>query len=226
MSNFLSIAAVTATLRASLSGPVAEAVAGASVTTGPPPQKLDPLVPPRTNLYLYQVIPNANLRNLDLPTRAPGGRLHQAPVAAYDLHYLLSFYGDALLWQPQIMMGRVLAELHAHPFLDLEMAARVSGQRDEPESEDPLSQPLLQSADLYAHDEPIVLSPMSFSIEEISKIWSYLFNAPYTLSAAWKVSSVLIDAAPAPPRRPSPTQVVPNVSPILSVSVDASVEDV
>ena len=49
---------------------------------------------PGVYLTLYHVAPNAALRNLDLPTRRPGGEAAQRPVLALTLRYLFSFVGD------------------------------------------------------------------------------------------------------------------------------------
>src|SRR5262249_61679827 len=79
--------------------------------------------PPSVNLFLYQVSPNAAWRNDDLPTRRPDGRLVHRPQAALDLHYLLSFYGDDKVFEPQRLLGRVTRTLPAHPTLPRATAA-------------------------------------------------------------------------------------------------------
>ena len=67
------------------------------------------------NVFLYQVTPNAAWRNADLPTRRANGDLIQRPQAALDLHYLLTFYGDESLLQPQRVLGSVVRTLHCGP---------------------------------------------------------------------------------------------------------------
>ena len=53
------------------------------------------------NLFLYQVTPNGTFRNIDAPTRRSDGTLLQPTRSAYDLHYLLTFYGSEANLEPQ-----------------------------------------------------------------------------------------------------------------------------
>ena len=92
MSNYLAIAAVTATLYDILSQNAQDAVAGARVTMDrPSDMENDRSGRPRINLYLYQVTHNAALRNADLPTRRSNGGFAHTPQAAMNLQYLLTF---------------------------------------------------------------------------------------------------------------------------------------
>ena len=60
-------------------------------------------------------------RNRDLPTRNSDGELVQRPRVALDLHYLLTFYGDEMLLEPQRMLGNVALALHTTPVLTRKM---------------------------------------------------------------------------------------------------------
>src|SRR5258706_13084265 len=104
MSNFLAIATVTAALSQILQAAVGPDVPGATVTTLRPNGSGNA---PATsvNIYLYQVMHNAALSNADLPTRRTGGDLMQRPVAALDLHYLLTCYGAEAQLEPQRLLG-------------------------------------------------------------------------------------------------------------------------
>ncbi|HEY2618449.1 MAG TPA: DUF4255 domain-containing protein, partial [Acetobacteraceae bacterium] len=112
MSNELAVAAVTETLRDLISTPVHNTVTGALVGTFSPDDTAN-LFKPGVNIFLYQVSPNAALRNADLPTRTPDGTLLRRPQAALDLHYLLTYYGDYSVLEPQRLLGAVAKTLHA-----------------------------------------------------------------------------------------------------------------
>ena len=94
MSNFLSIATVSTTLRRLLQDAVQQDVTGATATTLRPDAPAGQLPNPGVNLFMYQVTPNSAWINADLPTRSSSGALIQRPVIALDLHYLLTFYGS------------------------------------------------------------------------------------------------------------------------------------
>src|SRR5450755_3585935 len=117
MSNFLAIATATATLRTLLHDAVSGDVPGANVTTTRPDLLVSKDQPTEVNIYLYQVTPNAAYRNSDLPTRRPDGTVVQRPMAALDLHYMISFYGNENELEPQRLLGSVARTMHAQPYL-------------------------------------------------------------------------------------------------------------
>lgn len=185
MSNFLAIATVTATLRQMLLSVVGKDVPGATVTT----QRLDAaggVQGLRVNLYLYQVTPNAALRNEDLPTRRTGGELVKHPQVALNLHYLLTFYGDEGNLEPQRLLGSVVRTLHTRPVLTREMI------NDTIASADPNLG--LANSDLADQVELVKLMPVTLSTEELSKLWSVFFQMPYNLSIAYQGTVVLIES--------------------------------
>lgn len=192
MSNYLAIATVTTVLQNLLQAALDDAVSGALVTTRRP-TKEDPTQGPVCNLYLYQTTPNPHWQHNDLPTRGPDGRLLQRPRIALDLHYLLTFNGDETQLQPQRMLGRAVQVLHSHPVLrtsDIEQVVSqfaASNGRGQPSH-------FLGTSDLAEQMETIAISPEPLSVEEISKLWSVLFQAPYMLSMAYRVATVLIEA--------------------------------
>ena len=69
------------------------------------------------NVSLYQIMPAAAPRNLDLPSRRSDGSLIQRPRAAIDLHYLLSVYGADATLEWQRVMGTVVRTLNTYPSL-------------------------------------------------------------------------------------------------------------
>src|SRR5215208_4057638 len=184
MSNYLAVATVTATLRRVLTTAVGPDVSGATVTTLRPDDSSNGTPGTGVNVYLYQVTPNAAWRNADLPTRREDGRLVQRPRVALDLHYLLSFYGDEVKYEPQRLLGSVLRTLHTRPVLTRQAIRDTVSDA---------SNAFLASSNLADEVESIKFTPSSFSLEELSKLWSVFFQVPYTLSVAYQASVVLIE---------------------------------
>jgi Pvc16 N-terminal domain len=183
VSNALAIATVTQTLRNILYDAIGiSKVSGAQVTFARPD---DPANLPTTgvNVFLYQVAPNTALRNADLPTRTTDGTLLQRPQAALDLFYLITFYGDDTQLEQQRMLGAVTLTLHAQPWLP--QADIVAAQ----------NAAYLAGADLAEQTEKVRFRPVSFSLEELSKLWSFLLKTDYVLSAAYVASVVLINTS-------------------------------
>jgi hypothetical protein len=191
MSNALAIASVTETLVHLLTHHIGIAqVAGATVSALPPDSPTG-LANPGINIFLYQISPNPALRNADLPTRQPDGALLRRPQTALDLHYLLTFYGDETRLEQQRLLGAVALALHAHPVLPRDLIQHVEAQTT-----------FLAGADLAQQSELVRFVPINFSLEELSKLWSFLLKIDYVLSTAYMASVVLIetdDSIPAPP---------------------------
>jgi hypothetical protein len=191
VSNFLAIATVTQTLSNVLQAAInadGANLSGAVVKFARPDDAAN-LPDFGVNVFLYQVAPNPALRNSDLPTRTADGTLLQRPQAALDLFYLLTFYGDDSKFEQQRLLGAVTLALHAQPWLTVQ------------DITDAQSGPYLGLADLSTQSERVRFRPVSFSLEELSKLWSFLLKTDYVLSAAYVASTVLLqtdDAEPAP----------------------------
>lgn len=199
MSNHLAIATVTATLRRTLQATVGADVDGAEATSlRPDASNARSLPDPGVNIYLFQVTPNVAWRNADLPTRNVAGRLVQRPRIALDLHYLFTFYGDESELEPQRVLGSVVRTLHARPLL-----TRASIENT---IADPSFNPFLEGSNLAEEVESVKFTPIPFSLEELSKLWSVLLQTPYALSVAYMGTVVLIEAEE-PPRRTLPVRV-------------------
>ena len=184
MSNYLAIATVTATLQRALQSVIGADVPGAKANTARPDASGHGLPEIGVNIFLYQITPNSVLRNADLPTRNSDGRAGQRPVIALDLHYLLSFYGNDGQLEPQRVLGSVARTLHAWPLLTRQMIR------------DTVTDPAysyLATSNLADAIDPVRFSPLSLSLEELSKLWSVFFQTPYALSAAYRASVVLIE---------------------------------
>jgi len=188
MSDTRAIAAVTVTLQHHLQQALLGSGAGVSVTRPGAGGNAPP--PPSVNLFLYQVSPNAAWRNDDLPTRRPDGRLVHRPQAALDLHYLLSFYGDDKVFEPQRLLGRVTRTLHASPILSRAMVAdALADAATDPD----LSATDLPDSDLADAVETVRVTPTALTLEELSRLWSIFFQTPYALSVAYQASAVLVE---------------------------------
>ncbi len=169
MSNFLAIATVTAALRRTLQAALDIDVPGAKVTTVRPDGSGSGVPNTGANLYLYQVTPNASLRNADMPNRNSEGRLIQRPQVALDLHYLLTFYGDDNELKPQRLLGSVVRTLHARPVLTRQMIKKTI---DDP------AFAFLHNSNLAEAFETVKFTPVPLSLEELSKLWSVFFQTP------------------------------------------------
>lgn len=184
MSNHLAIATVTATL-----GRIALNAAD-SVVNGVPTLSFGRPVPPanaeealKLHVFLYQVTPNAALRNDDLPTRDGERRLKRRPRAALDLHYLLSFYGDDKTFEAERMLGAVVRDLHANPIPTRDFIGNVIASFAQ-----------LDGSDLTSAPESIRFSQAHLSLEELSRVWSIMVQSPYVVSVPYVATVVVIDA--------------------------------
>ncbi len=222
MSNFLAIATVTATLRRMLQAAINADHLSANVTTLRP-DIASGVQGWSVNLYLYQVTPNAAWRNSDLPTRRSGGETVQRPQLALNLHYLLTFYGDEVNLEPQRLLGSIVRTLHAMPVLTRKM---IGDTLDELEKQ---SITILADSDLADQIELVRFTPMSLSIEELSKLWSVFFQTPYNLSIAYQGSVVLIESEEsiqrALPVQKSKLYVMPFRQPTIKQIVSREEED-
>lgn len=181
MSNALAIATVTTALAQIVRTAVQSVLPGADVLTERPDSV--PLGQPRVRLFMYQVSPNGTLRNNDLPTRAANGTLTKRPTTALDLHYLLAFYGNENDLEPQRMLGAAVRDIHSKPVLLRQMIQDAIA-----------SETFLADSDLADAVEQIKFTPLSLSLEELSKLWSVFFQAPYALSVAYQGTVILIES--------------------------------
>lgn len=220
MSNFLAIATVTAALRRTLQAALDIDVPGAKVTTVRPDGSGSGVPNTGANLYLYQVTPNASLRNADMPNRNSEGRLIQRPQVALDLHYLLTFYGDDKELKPQRLLGSVVRTLHAQPILTRQMIKKTI---DDP------AFTFLHNSNLAEAFETVKFTPVSLSLEELSKLWSVFFQTQYRLSVAYIGTVVLIESEDAPERalpvRERNLYVVPFHQPVIEQVMPAEGAD-
>lgn len=199
MSNYLTIAVITAALREIVLEAAQEVASHVKVTIGPP--RALGIGEKEVNIYLYRISPNAELRSDDLPTRSATGVLIRRPAAAIRLHYLIAFADDDHL-TAEIVLGRVVSMLHAAPILTADRLARIVGPNG------PLA---LQASDLLEQEERIKLTPEYFSLDELSKFWTGLLQLAHRPSLQYLASPVLIDAGLLPALVPQPTTVASGI---------------
>jgi hypothetical protein len=198
MSSPLAIGAVSAVLRNLLDdGMIKAAPVGTPVkvsAVAPDTINLDgDNEPPRLNLFLYQVTPNAGWRNYGLPSRggANGERLTNPPLAL-DLHYVLTAYSRADC-EAEILLGYAMHLLHERPVLDRPAIRRALDPSPLDITMLPAPFQALAASDLADQIEQVKITPAAFSGDEMSKLWSAI-QSHYRPSAAYEVSVVLIEA--------------------------------
>lgn len=221
MSNALAIATVTVTLREILQESATYIVPGSEVLTLRPQEMENrPADNARINIFLYQIVPNTALRTADLPTRRTDGTLIQPPQSAWDLHYLLSFYGNESTVEAQRLLGSTVDILHAQPFLSRSKIRSIINNANNE---------YLADSNLDEQVESIKFIPLILNLEELSKVWSVFFQTTYALSVAYQASVVLIEgrdiARPALPVRDRNIYVVNFRQPIIAKILSQSAVD-
>ena len=183
MSNQISIATATCALRYMLT-PALRIVPGAQVTTVRPDGLGSNKLTRGINLYLYRVTPNGSFRNVDIPTRRADGSVANKPTQVVDLCYLVTSYGDDTKLEPQLLMGAAVARFHECTVLSgslINEAAEAHGD-------------IVDGTDLAEQKpRPRVLME-AMSDEELSKIWSVLYQVPYMLTTAYRVSPIFLES--------------------------------
>jgi hypothetical protein len=193
MSNYLAIATVTEAFRQILDeAAAASQVPGAGATVARPSSGRhagDPGSQQQAGvtLFLYQVLPNGLLGNLDAPTRRSDGSLRTPTRSAYDLHYLVTFNGVEPNLEPQRLIGSVLRILHSRPVLTRK---RIEDAK--------MAVDALADSDLETEVETVKVGVLPLSLEELSKLWSVFFQTPYHLSMAFRASVVFLDGQEVP----------------------------
>lgn len=190
MANYLAVATVTATLQRTLQAAVQTDIEGARITTVRPNDIGNGTPESGVNLFLYQVITNPALNNMDAtPFRSRGTPTKRQ--AALDLYYMFSFYGNEADLEPQRLLGSVMRTLNDKRVIDQETIQAAC--RD-------LTLPFLQESNLAEQVQQISIVPLDLNLEDLSKAWSVFFQAPYLLSVAYKVLVVLVEGDESPAR--------------------------
>ncbi|WP_406103393.1 Pvc16 family protein [Streptomyces sp. NBC_01003] len=185
MSNALALAHVTQALALLLESNLGPEI-DMAVKVEPRKPPADPPTEPTISVFLYQVTPDTSQRNNDLPTRAADGTLVKRPVAALDLHYLITAYGDETELVGQRLIGSVVRALHEIPVLPKDII-ELAGER-----------PYLAGSNLAESAQRVRFTPTVMDVDETSKLWGMLYQTPYTLSVCYQATLVLIDGRETP----------------------------
>lgn len=191
MSNYLAIATVTATLQRLLQSAIQLDLPGAKVTTVRPEASGGKTPEVGVNIYLYQAIPNPAWHNYDLRSRRPKGELVKQAQAALDLFYIMTFYGNDIELEPQRLLGSAVRTIVDNPVLTPEMIGATLNHS---------SFRYLADSTLEQQLDRVTIVPSKMNTEELSKIWSVLFQTPYVLSFACQGGAVLIEGNKHSPR--------------------------
>ena len=207
MSNPLAIAATTLTLQAilqsgivSASDPTDTDLTDTIVTILPPDKARGNGNANQLNLFLYQILPNAAWRNMNIPTQVASGETGNPPLAL-TLHYLVTAFGkdnDTTLPFGHHLLCKAMSVLYDHALLG----------PDEIRAATSASFPL---TDLDKQMERVRITLQPMSLEEISKLWTGLVTQ-YRLSVGYEVSVMLIES----------TQAKKTPLPVLSRGVSSS----
>jgi len=130
---------------------------------------------PALNLHLYQVLPNAHWRNMDIPWKVKPGETGHAPLAL-DLRYLLTATAPKPT-SAQKDLGIGMRVLHDNPVVDPGGMAVAPFERAR-------------------------VSMQPLSLDDMEKLWTGV-SIPRLLSVAYEVSVVLIESE-VPTRSPLP----------------------
>jgi hypothetical protein len=183
MTSYLSIATITATIQRTLQSSVQMDIEGARVTTVRPSDVGNGTPETGVNVFLYHVVTNPALHNLDsIPSRWKTNPIKRQ--AALDLYYMFSFYGNEGELEPQRLLGSVVRTLNDKNIFSSEMIQDTC--RD-------VTFAYLQDSTLADQVQQISISPLDMNLEDLSKAWSVFFQTPYLLSVAYKVLVVLVE---------------------------------
>lgn len=182
MSNALSIAAVTTTLRSLLQQTFDTEGGGTVVTTKPLDKVRDNSISNgnQVNLFLYHTQINPGWRNMDIPDQVKPGETAQ-PLLPLNLYYLLTAYSvndDYPEPTSHRLLGLAMRILHDHSILtpaDIKAALPAT------------------TYDLDQQQEQVRIVYQALSVEESFNLWT-TFQSPYRISAAYEVSVVLIES--------------------------------
>lgn len=133
---------------------------------------------PRINLFLYKVLENTHLRNLDWQMKINETNVLSPTPLSLNLFYLMTPYaaGDPTTRNitAHEVLGDAMRVFHEYPIFD------VDGD--------------YLADDLKTAREQVKITPSQLDLDELSKIWS-TFSEPFRLSVPYEVSVVQIDQA-------------------------------
>ena len=190
MSNPLAIAATTLTLQAILqsgivSDPADADLTDTTVTILPPDKARGNNNANQLNLFLYQILPNAAWRNMNIPSQVAPGETGNPPLAL-TLHYLITAFGkdnDTTLPYGHHLLGKAMSILYDHALLGPDEIRAATAAT-------------FPGSDLDKQVERVRITLQPMSLEEISKLWTGLVTQ-YRLSVGYEASVALIESTQA-----------------------------
>jgi hypothetical protein len=185
MSNPSAIAAVTLTLQTILGDGIrADAnLNDTTVTLLAPDKARGSNNANQLNLFLYQVLPDAAWRNMDIPNQVSSGETGNPPLAI-TMHYMLTAFGrdnDTGVPFGHYLLGQAMSVLFDHALLGSDEIKNATAAA-------------LPNSDLHKQVERVRITWQPLSLEEISKLWTGLATQ-YRLSVIYEVSVALIESA-------------------------------
>lgn len=198
MADHTAIAAVSTTLRTLLLDRMTMPV---QVTLAPPDVSISGQDGARVNIYLSEIVENAQLKNQEIPGRGTPGAYGRPPLSL-NLRYLLTTYSESET-QPdsdlnaQRVLGDAMRVLHDFgPALDAlkigNPAAGVVG--------DPVLDPALTD-----EFERVKVTLHHASLDEVARLWAALPDAAFRRSVMYEVTVVQIETKLRQPR-PRPVE--------------------
>jgi len=184
MSNAAAIAAVTLTLQTILGDGVRadSNLSDTTVTLLPPDKARGSVNANQLNLFLYQVLPDAAWRNMDIPSQVSPGETGNPPLPL-TMHYMLTAFGrdnDTGVPFSHYLLGRAMSVLFDHALLGPDEIRNATVAS-------------LPESDLHRQVERVRITLQPLSLEEISKLWTGLATQ-YRLSVVYEVSVALIES--------------------------------
>ena len=200
MADHTAIAAVSRTLRTLLLDRLAM---NAAVTIAPPDLTIANVDGPRANLYLYQVIENAALKNQENPSHGHPAAYGRPPLSL-NLRYLLTTQSatenqtESDL-NAQEHLGDAMRVLH-------DFGNQLDSLRIVNPAAGPVGSPVLDAVLREEYERiKIVLHPID--LDELTKVWSALSDENFRRSVAYEVTVVQIETiVPRPAPRPVETR--------------------
>jgi len=160
------------------------------VTFVPPDVTPATFVGDRVNLYLFDLVEAAHLKNQEVPGHGHPGRYGHPPLSL-ELSYLLTTHvandsGDDADLTCQSILGDAMQTLHDFALLSdrLEITRPSAGTIGDP----------VVHASLRGEFERIAISLQPTAFDEIVKVWSALSTANFRRSVAYRISVVQIES--------------------------------
>lgn len=179
--NYLAIATVTAALKNILQTGINSDLPGTQVTTARPDTLNTGVKERKVNIFLYQATPSKEINSIDLNSRRPKDGITQKHAVSFDLHYLFTFYGNEVEFETQKLLGLTVRTLVDYSKLSSQIIQDTIDRNSS-----------LRDSTLANQLQEVKFVPTMMSPEELSRIWSVLFQSPYSLSLAYQGKAVVI----------------------------------